>query len=182
MERWMRAPFWSGVATVVAGSVMGGAMMLAPSGTAATGQQAVPRSATAECTKANLSARYRGGDAAMSHVYGRIVLRNTSDETCFVKGYGGLSYVGGGDGTQIGAPADRTPTATPRTVLKPGDKVRSAIVETSYAPYPRNECRPTKVDGFRVYVPDETRSIFIEHRTTGCANPKIHLLALKAYR
>ena len=57
-------------------------------------------------------------------------------------------------------------------MLEPGDKVRSAIAETSYAPYPKKECRPTKVDGFRVYVPDETRSIFIEHKTTGCANPK----------
>ena len=176
MERWMRVPFWSGVATLVAGSVVGGVMMLAPSGTAATGQRAVP-----ECTKTNLSAKYRGGDAAMSHVFGRIVLRNTSEDACYVKGYGGLSYVGGGNGTQVGAAADRTPSATPRTVLEPGDKVRSAIVETSYAPYPKKECQPTKVDGFRVYLPDETRSQFIEHRTTGCANPAIHLLEHKAY-
>ena len=177
MERWMRVPFWSGVATVVAGSLVGGVMMMAPSGTAATGQRGVP-----ECTKANLSAKYKGGDAATSHVYGRIILRNTSEVTCFVQGYGGLSYVGKGNGTQIGAAADRTPSATPKTVLKPGDKVRSAIVETSFAPYPKKECRPTKVDGFRVYVPDETRSIFIEHPTTGCANPKVHLLQHKAYR
>jgi hypothetical protein len=177
MERWMRVPFWSGLATVVAGSVLGGVMMLAPSGTAATGQAGVP-----ECAKANLSAKYKGGDAATSHVFGRIVLTNTSGDTCFVKGYGGLSYVGGGNGTQVGAPADRTPSATPKTVLAPGDKVRSAIVETSTGPYSKKECQPTKVDGFRVYVPDETRSIFIEHPTTGCANPRIHLLEHKAYR
>ena len=180
MERWMRVPLWSGLATVVAGSVMGGVMMMAPSG-AASARAGTPRASTAECTKANLTATYKGGDAATSHVFGRIVLRNTSDEACFVKGYGGLSYVGGGNGTQIGAPADRTPSATPRTVLQPGDKVRSAVVETSTGPYSPKECRPTKVDGFRVYVPDETRSIFIAHPTTGCANPKIHLLAHKAY-
>jgi hypothetical protein len=176
MERWMRVPFWSGLATVVAGSVLGGVMMLAPSATAATARAGVP-----ECTKANLSATYKGGDAATSHVFGRIVLRNTSEETCYVKGYGGLSYVGKGNGTQIGAAADRTPSATPKTVLEPGDKVRSAIVETSTGPYSKKECRPTKVDGFRVYVPDETRSIFIKHPTMGCANPKIHLLEHKAY-
>ena len=118
----------------------------------------------------------------MNHVYGRIVLRNTSDEACFVKGYGGLSYVGEGNGTQIGAPADRTPTATPKTVLEPGDKVASAIWRRRSRRTRGEECRPTKVDGFRVYVPDETRSIFIEHKTTGCANPKVHLLAHKAYR
>ena len=118
----------------------------------------------------------------MSHVYGRIVLRNTSDETCWVRGYGGLSYVGGGNGAQVGAAADRTPSERPKVVLAPGDKVRSAVVETSYAPYPKKKCRPTEVDGFRVYVPDETKSQFIEHPTTGCANPEVHLLEHKAYR
>jgi hypothetical protein len=180
MERWMRVGTWSGAVTMLAGCVAGGVMALAPSGTAASGEQAAARSAP-ECTNANLTAKYRGGDAATSHYYGRIVLRNTSDQTCWVQGYGGLSYVGGGNGTQVGAAADRTPSKKPRVVLEPGDKVRSAVVETSFAPYPKRTCKPTKVDGFRVYVPDETRSQFIEHKTTGCANPKVHLLAHKAY-
>jgi hypothetical protein len=177
MERWMKVPLWSGLATMVAGSVLGGVMAMAPDGSAAPAQRS-----TAECTKADLSAKYRGGDAAMSHVYGRIVLRNVSDQPCFVKGYGGLSYVGGGNGTQVGAPADRTPSPAPRTVLQPGDKVHSAVAETSFAPYPKSRCHPRKVDGFRVYVPDETHSFFIEHPTTGCANTAVHLLEHKAYR
>jgi hypothetical protein len=175
MERWMKVPLWSGVATVVAAVVAGGVMMLAPNGTAATAQ------ATAECKKPDLSAKYKGGDAATSHVFGRIILHNVSDKPCFVQGYGGLSYVGGGNGTQVGAPADRTPSPTPKTVLQPGDKVRSAVSETSTAPYPKNVCHPKKVDGFRVYVPDETHAFFIPHPTTGCANPQVHLLEHKAY-
>lgn len=110
------------------------------------------------------------------------MLRNTSDRTCWVQGYGGLSYVGGGNGTQIGAAADRTPSNRPRVTLQPGERVRSAVVETSYAPYPKKKCKPRPVDGFRVYLPDETRSQFVKHPTTGCANPKVHLLAHKAYR
>jgi hypothetical protein len=177
MERWMRVPLWSGLATVAAGSVLGGVMAMAPSGSAATAGAAIR-----ECGASSLTARYKGADAAMSHVYGKIVLRNVSRESCWVKGYGGLSYVGGGNGTQIGAAADRTPSQTPQVILAPGDSARSAIVETSFGPYPAKQCRPTKVDGFRVYVPDETRSIFIEHPTTGCANPAVHLLSHKAYR
>jgi uncharacterized protein DUF4232 len=177
MEQWMRVPFWSGVATVLAGSVAGAMMMLAPSGNAASGT----RTATPECTNAEVTATYKGGDAAMSHVYGRIILRNTSETTCWVRGYGGLSYVGGGDGKQVGAAADRTPSNKPKVVLAPGDKVRSAVVETSTGPYSKKQCQPTPVDGFRVYIPDETRSQFIEHPTTGCANDEIHLLTHKAY-
>ena len=185
MERWMRVPFWSGVATVLAGTVAGGVMMLAPDGSAATmptADRAPVQRSTPECTRSDLSATYKGGDAAMSHVYGRIVLRNTSDVSCWVRGYGGLSYVGGGNGKQVGAAADRTASSKPKVVLAPGDKVRSAVVETSTGPYPQNECKPTPVDGFRVYLPDETRSQFIEHQTTGCANDRIHLLSHKAYR
>jgi hypothetical protein len=135
-----------------------------------------------QCTNDHLVASYRGGDAATSHVYGRIVLTNVSDRSCWVRGYGGLSYVGGGDGTQIGAPADRAPSKKPKTVLAPGEKVRSRVVETSAAPYPKKQCRPAPVDGFRVYVPDERRSQFVPHATTGCRNAAIHLLEHKAYR
>jgi len=165
------------VAVLVLAAVMGIGVVLAMSADAA-------RSATApgQCTNDDLTARYRGGDAATSHVYGRIVLKNTSDTACWVRGYGGLSYVGHGDGTQIGAAADRTPSKKPKTVLQPGDKVRSRVVETSTGPYDKKECKPRQVDGFRVYVPDETHSQFIAHETTGCANPDIHLLAHTAYR
>lgn len=161
-------------AVAVAGFVAGGVVMLAPSSSAAPG--------TPECTNAHLTASYRGGDAATSHVYGRIVLRNTSDATCWIRGYGGLSYVGGGNGAQVGAAAERTPSATPRVVLEPGEKVRSAVTETSVGPYSAKECRPTPVDGFRVFLPDETRSQFVSHPTQGCADPAVHLLSHRAYR
>ena len=164
------------VAVLLLATVMGIGVVLAMSVDAA-------RSATTpQCTNDDVTASYRGGDAAMSHVYGRIVLKNTSDRACFIQGYGGLSYVGNGDGTQIGAAADRTSSKKPKSVLQPGDKVRSRVVETSYGPYPKKKCKPRAVDGFRVYIPDEDRSQFIPHATTGCANTDIHLLAHKAYR
>jgi hypothetical protein len=134
------------------------------------------------CGNADLTATYRGGDAATSHVFGRIVLTNSSDHACRTGGYGGLSYVGGGDGTQIGAAADRTPGTVRVFVLQPGQRVHSPVVETSFAPYPKAKCHPRHVDGFRVYVPNETKSQFIAHPTTGCANTAVHLLSHKPYR
>jgi hypothetical protein len=139
------------------------------------------RTGPPECTNAELVASYHGGDAAMSHQYGRIVLRNVSDTTCWVRGYGGLSYVGGGDGTQVGSPAVRTRGPEPRTVVGPGERVRSRVVETSWGPY-AGRCRRAHVDGFRVYLPDETRSQYIAHPTTGCRNRHLHLLSHQAYR
>ncbi|SEC38894.1 Protein of unknown function [Nocardioides exalbidus] len=138
--------------------------------------------AVPECTNADLKASYRARDAGVGHRYGALRLRNTSDSTCWVRGFGGLSYVGGGDGTQVGAAADRDGAAGARVVLEPGDRATSQVDEVVAVNYPRSRCRPTPVDGFRVYVPDSTQSQFVRHRTTGCGNDAVHLISHRAFR
>jgi Protein of unknown function (DUF4232) len=137
--------------------------------------------AAPECRSADLRADYRARDAAAGHRYGVIRLRNTSDRACVVQGYGGLSYVGGGDGTAIGAPADREPGATPRVVLAPGERALSRVSETVAQNYPRRTCRPADVDAFLVYPPDATRPFFVMHRTTGCLDESVHLLSHRPF-
>jgi hypothetical protein len=167
-----------GTAVLAAGALLSlGSNVATAQPTAASGARVVP-----ECTNGDLVATYRGGDAAMSHVYGRIVLTNTSDHACVTGGYGGLSYVGGGDGTQVGAAADREAATVDLYVLRPGQRVHSRVAETSYAPYPKARCRPRHVDGFRVYVPDATVSQYVAHATTGCANKHVHLLSHGPFR
>lgn len=143
---------------------------------------ASPARAVAECTNAELVATYHATDAGMSHQYGKIVLKNVSDHACRTGGYGGLSYVGGGDGTQIGAPATRVPGHVRSIVVRPGERVSSRISETDAGVYPRRECRPAHVDGFRVYLPNETRSQYLPHPTTGCRNHDVTLITHQAYR
>lgn len=134
------------------------------------------------CGNADLTASYKATDAAMSHRYGKIVLKNISGHSCKLAGYGGVSYVGGGNGTQVGAPADRVPGNEDTVVLQPGDKAKSKISETVAGVYSPNECKPAPVDGFRVYVPDATSSQYIPHPTTGCKNSAVHLMSHRAYR
>ncbi|CAB4696487.1 MAG: DUF4232 domain-containing protein [Actinobacteria bacterium] len=134
------------------------------------------------CTNADLSASYHATDAAMSHRYGRIVLTNTSDSACSTGGYGGLSYVGHGDGTQVGAAAERDPSTVRTLVVQPGARVVSRVSETEAGVYPKKACHPTKVDGFRVYVPNSTESQFVAHPTTGCSSSSVELLSHRALR
>jgi hypothetical protein len=150
-----------------------------PASASASGSRTA--TATPECRYADLRADYRARDAAAGHRYGVVRLRNTSDRACVVQGYGGLSYVGG-DGTQVGAAADRDGGATPRVVLEPGERATSLVTETVAASYPRARWRPTHVDGFRVYAPDATRSQLVAHPTTGCRSPEVHLLSHRAFR
>ncbi|HEY3530568.1 MAG TPA: DUF4232 domain-containing protein [Nocardioides sp.] len=137
---------------------------------------------TSACTNGDLSASYRHSDDAAGHRYGWIVLRNVSGHACHTGGYGGVSYVGDGDGTQIGASAVRVDGKVATYVLKPGQRLRSPIDEVNAQNYPRTKCRRAHVDGFRVYVPNATRSQYVVHPTLGCRNAKIHLLYQKPYR
>jgi hypothetical protein len=138
---------------------------------------------TPACTNGDLISSYHRGDGAAGTVFGWIVLRNTSGHACRTGGYGGISYVGNGDGTQIGAPAVRRDPGAVRTfVLQHGQRLRSPIGETEALNYPRKRCHPAHVDGFRIYVPNATASQYVVHPTTGCRNAKVHLLVQKPYR
>lgn len=73
------------------------------------------------CHTSELAVSLTGGDAGAGSVYYTVDFRNTSGHDCTVSGYPGVSLVGNGDGTQIGAPAERD-SATPVTTvtLSPG--------------------------------------------------------------
>ncbi len=148
----------------------------------ATPSATVAHASTPECGSHDLVASYRGTDAGVGHRYGVLKLRNVSGHACFVRGYGGLSYVGHGDGTQVGAAADRDRGNARRVVLTPRQRARSAVDEVVAENYGRRACRPTHVDGFRVYVPDSRASQFVKHPTTGCAKSGVHLISHRAYR
>jgi hypothetical protein len=135
-----------------------------------------------KCRNADLHASFRHTDSGPSHRFGRIVLKNLSQHSCRTGGYGGLSYVGGGNGTRIGAAADRDPGTVRGIVLRPGQRVFSEVSETVAGVFSPAQCRPVAVDGFRVYVPNATRSQFIAHHTTGCRNSTVHLISHKPYR
>jgi hypothetical protein len=139
---------------------------------------ALPASAasTPACTNSDLTASYRHSDDGAGHRYGWIVLRNTS-------GHGGVSYVGDGDGTQIGASAVRIDATDVKTfVVKAGGRLRSPIDEVSAFNFPRKKCHRAHVDGFRVYVPNATLSQYVPHPTVGCRSARVHLLYQKPYR
>jgi Protein of unknown function (DUF4232) len=139
--------------------------------------------ATPSCTNSDLVASYRHSDNGAGHSYGWIVLRNTSGHTCHTGGYGGVSYVGDGNGTQIGAPAVRIDaSAVASYQLAPGQRLRSPLDEVNALNFPKKRCRPAHVDGFRVYVPNATASQYVVHPTVGCRNHHVKLMRQKPYR
>jgi Protein of unknown function (DUF4232) len=158
-------------------------LALAAGGALASLPTQAAASTVPSCTNADLTASYRHSDDGAGHSYGWIVLRNTSGHACRTGGYGGVSYVGDGNGTQIGAPAVRTDAAHVASyVVTPGQRLRSPIDEVNALNFPKKRCRPAHVDGFRIYVPNATRSQYVVHPHVGCRNPDVPLIFQKPLR
>jgi hypothetical protein len=152
--------------------------------TAGGGSGGSSDSAPAQCTTSQLDASLEGGDGAAGSTYYQLVLTNTGDQACTTGGFGGVSFVGGGDGTQIGAAAVREQKHRARTiVLQPGGKATATLQEAEAANYDESTCRPRPADGLRIYPPNNTESLFVkQHGAVGCENHKVQLLFLRPYQ
>ncbi|WGL51999.1 DUF4232 domain-containing protein [Nocardioides sp. BP30] len=130
--------------------------------------------AVPECSNADLAITFRVHGAAAGSMFGTMRYKNTSDHSCRTGGYGGLSFVGHGNGTQVGAAATRAPGTPVRSfVLRPGQRATSRVQIAQTANYDRSLCRPRKVDGFRVFVPDSYAGTFVPYRTRACSRKVI---------
>lgn len=135
------------------------------------------------CTVRNLRIRYAddpGGGAAGS-VYGTLTFTNSGSGTCTLRGYPGVSYVGGGNGTQVGQPASRTGDPVTTKTLRPGKSAKAQLRRTQPGNY-GEQCGETKVDGLRVYPPGSTRAAFVAFPTTGCKSTSAPLLQVGPVR
>jgi hypothetical protein len=133
---------------------------------------------------AQLDASVEQGDSAAGSSYYTLVLRNTGAQPCQTGGYGGVSLVGHGNGTQIGAAAKRTEEQKAHSlVLQPGQKADATLQVSSVDNYASDQCHPTPADGLRIYPPNNTQALFVKvSDLAGCTNTKLQLLSLAPYR
>ncbi len=155
-----------------------------PAGGATTQLGGGSSGGTPECKASNLKLSLGSGDAAAGHFYVPIVFTNTGSTTCLMRGWPGVSYVTGDNGTQVGAPAQRTGSIGSAVTLAPNAVASSIVTVTDVSVFDANSCRPTPVRGFRVYAPDDTASMFIARSGTGCAgnpsSPQLQVQTVKA--
>lgn len=132
------------------------------------------------CHTSDLTVSLTGGDAGAGSVYYTVDFRNTSDRDCTVAGYPGVSLVGGGDGTQIGAPAERDSAGESATVtLAPGTSAVTQLQATNPENY-GDRCEVVSGDGLRIYPPDELDSTYVAAPDLrGCVNDSITTLRVR---
>ncbi|MFD1722439.1 DUF4232 domain-containing protein [Amnibacterium endophyticum] len=113
-----------------------------------------------------------------------VIFRNTGSSSCVLAGTPGVSLVGHGDGTQLGAPADRF-GGTSSTVSIPANGYAGALLDYTYVdknggnfntgtdtrPHDPS-CKAAAADGYRVYPPHSFRAFFVKQATYACTTDR----------
>jgi hypothetical protein len=154
-----------------------------PTGTAPApaGTPSAPSGPT-RCTADQLDATVTDGDGgAAGSVLPYLVLTNTSSVSCTLQGWPGVSFVGNGDGTQIGAAGDMDTSSPHDTVLlAPGGSAHSPLRISNALNYSAADCDPLPADGLRVFPPGETESLFAPTTDlTACQDSSVHLITVR---
>ncbi|WP_066517257.1 DUF4232 domain-containing protein [Curtobacterium ammoniigenes] len=121
-----------------------------------------------------------GGAAGSTIIH--LTFKNTGSTTCVLQGWPGVSFVGDGNGTQLGAPATLDRAAPhPTVTLAPGATAVAPLKIAQAGNYPSASCTPTPADGFRVYPPGSTTALYIKASGyTACASTAAPLLDVQA--
>ncbi|MGA0567850.1 DUF4232 domain-containing protein [Rathayibacter sp. KR2-224] len=138
--------------------------------------------ATATCSVSDLSVTLGSMSGAAGSTYVPILFKNSSSKACELHGFPGVSFVGKGNGTQLGAPADWDQSKPiVQNTLQPGSTVAANVRIAQAGNYDPGECQPLAADGFRVYPPHSTQSVFVQTQNlTACQNAQVHLLTVIA--
>jgi len=132
------------------------------------------------CTVDDLSITLGQFDGTAGSEYVPIQFTNTSSSPCELHGFPGVSFVGKGNGTQLGAAADwDTSKPIVQNTLQPNATVVANLQIAFAGNYDASECQPLAADGLRIYPPHSTESVFVKTTNqTACQNSSVHLLTV----
>ena len=147
-------------------------------------EDAASSDSTPKCSAADLSLAVDQGDSAAGHLNYTITFTNTGDQACTLNGHPGVSVVGDGDGTQIGASATREGKVGKAVVLIPNAhataEIQAANIGEDGGPLGES-CQATEADGWRIYPPDSKTSAYVEQDgLRACADKNADWLSVSA--
>lgn len=132
-----------------------------PSSPAAAGPAACPTSSLR--VTEGVAQGYAGG------VYVVIDFTNTSDRTCTLFGYPGVSFVTSPSGSQLGRAATRNPPTATLVTLAPGGVAHAVLRVADAGNYSPSACVPVTAHWVRVYPPNQFNAIYARYKTQVCS-------------
>lgn len=136
-----------------------------------TGSQATPTTAEVRhqpskverCHTSMLTGSLQNAEAGAGQRYAELVLRNTSNETCTLYGYGGMQLVDS-SGQPLPTTMERTPNPGPKLITLAPGQTASATLHWTAVPHDGEPtdgpCQPTPVSA-QVIPPDETDALAV---------------------
>jgi hypothetical protein len=154
-----------------------------------TGTGTGPPHAAARCTTDRLTGTVGerngappGSGSGMNQQHVAIILTNTGTAPCTLQGWPGVSLVGNGNGTQLGAAAQFDRSAPhPTVTVDPGGQVQAPLDYVNASVYDPAECSQATADGLRVYPPGSKTSLFIADQLAACTTTTHDLLTVGAF-
>jgi Domain of unknown function (DUF4232) len=144
-----------------------------------------PATSLAACATANLSVSLvsnMGGGAAGS-TYVPIQFTNTSGTACSMFGFPGVSFVTGQNGSQIGAPAQRSGSSAKVTVTLAAHATAHAWLQIADAGnYPASSCHVTNANWLKIYPPGNTAAAYVNHSFQTCSSAKVVTMTIDPVR
>jgi hypothetical protein len=125
------------------------------------------------CHVSQLKVALGGSEGAAGTIYYRILFTNRSGTTCSLRGYPGVSSVGGSNGHQIGAAAPRDPATVHTIVLRPRVVAGASYGQVQALNFPKARCHPVTSLGLRVYAPGATAARFLPLKHLACSSTKV---------
>ena len=129
-----------------------------------------PAGGPGPCATSSLQVKLGLAQGAAGSVYTAIDFTNTSNTSCTLYGYPGVSLTTGKPAAQIGQSAVENPLTPRRLVtLVPGATGNALLRVVDALNYPKSACDPVTAHYLRVYPPNQTASVLLPYKTVGCA-------------
>jgi hypothetical protein len=116
-----------------------------------------------------VSVAERRGGGGLGHFGRLLVFRNVSSRSCSMYGYPGVSFMGGGSGRQVNDPFVRSGGSPVSVTLAPDGLANVTLFFTQVGSFDPAQCVPVRVDGYRVYAPDEMAAVFVADPQEACS-------------
>jgi hypothetical protein len=133
------------------------------------------------CQSTALSVKLGASNPAAGTDYVPVVFTNTSQATCTLYGFPGVSFTGETYAVQVGPAATRNHASAESLVtLAPGAVASALLTIVDAQNYPAGTCGLTTASGILVYPPNLTKSVGIPYNGFTCVNAKDHVLSVNA--
>jgi len=136
-----------------------------------------PNAPEGQCADSALQVTVSGSEGGAGNISSSVVFTNTGQESCVLRGAPGVSVVGDGNGTQLGAAAVQQDDASPVDVTLAAGGSASAVltsVNIGTDGGPLDDCQPATGDGYRVFPPHSFTAIFVPAAAVpACSNAAV---------